>query len=94
MNYIPCAFINSFDKPERIGDWEGFFVKQDGRKLILSGARTYFYKHPEAPDEALITVLRVDQIKVVKEQDKEYAALYMFLQSQRVVQELKAIHPE
>lgn len=86
--YIPCAFINSFDSPEKIGDWESFFVKQDGRYLVLSGARTYFYKHPEAPDEAFITVTRIEIIKKVKEKDKEYAALYMFLQSQTVLRKV------
>ena len=86
-NYISCAFINSFDSPEKIGDWESFYVKQDGYKLVLYGTRTYFYKHPEVPNEALITVLRNEMIKSVKEGDGEYAALYMFFQSQKNILE-------
>jgi|APSaa5957512622_1039677.scaffolds.fasta_scaffold14591_2 hypothetical protein len=84
-----CAFINApNDNPEKIDDWEGFFVKQNGCELELYGARTFYYWHPDAPGEAYITVLRNRLIKKVKESDREYAAIYMFFQSQKVIQQL------
>ena len=85
MNYIPCSFINTEGGPEKISDWEGFFVKERGRELELYGTRTYFYKHPEAPDEAFITVSITKMIKKVKEGDRGYAALFIFLQTQKIV---------
>jgi len=91
VTFVPCAFINSMDKPERIGQWRGFGVAENHDKeqsISLSGNREYYYRHPEAPDVALITVYRSDHLMSAQPGDQYYPALYMLLQAQKVVEQL------
>ena len=79
------------ETPERVSGWNGFHVVENHDKrqsISLGGSRDYYYKHPDAPDVALITVLRGEHIMTVEPGDKEYPALYLLLQAQKSIEQL------
>jgi len=91
VTFVPCAFINSMDKPERIGPWRGFGIHENHDKeqsISLGGSREYYYRHPDAPDVALITVYRSEHLMSAQPGDENYPALYMLLQAQKIVEQL------
>ncbi len=91
IQYIPCAFINTTDPPAKMGPidnlWvkhtQGYSVRPD--ELTLYVTRQYHYPHPDAPDEAMISVATLDKTITARIGDIEYPALYMLLQAQSVV---------
>ncbi len=90
MNYITCAFINSDTPPVKESEYTHFRVTQNyDKELTLSGMRTYYYPHPDAPEDAYITV-EIDEVIInnVKISDTEYAALYLLLQAQNNIKNL------
>jgi hypothetical protein len=88
---MPCAFINSDEKPIEISPLTGLYVveQHDGRgNISLYGTRTYKYPHPQAPDIAIISVCRVESIKTVRPGNVDFAAIYLLLQAQKVVESM------
>jgi len=88
---IPCAFINSNGPPTDIGPWLAFKVTKKEKKLCLSGTRLYTYRHPEAPEVAILTVLQEDFICEHKESDPEYSVLYSLMQAENATKFLLKI---
>lgn len=86
-DFLAC-FVNSNDPPKDIKPWSGFYVTQNGDELTLFGNREYVYPHPDVPEDAIISVNRVDIIITVKPGDWKYAVLFSMLQSQNMVKDL------
>jgi hypothetical protein len=85
-NYVKCAFVNSDELPVKTEVVEGYFVKE-GRdnKLELNSYYRVHYPHPDAPNEAMLSVLEHRTICEVKPNDKHYPAIYMLFQAQKNV---------
>ena len=80
---VPCAFINTENKPIKVSEWLAFNVTKQEDKLILFGTRRYEYPHPQAPEDANITVLVSEEITSARETDPKYSVLYTLMQAQK-----------
>lgn len=90
--YIPCAFINSEDKPLKASEPYGLHVSRTEKGLSLHGFVDYQYPHPDAPDYAVITVTRSECLQYdVREHDNRalFGALTMLLHSARAADGLR-----
>ena len=88
VNYIPCAFINSYGQPVKRSPFKSFHVSDTGDSLRLGGIRTYYYPHPDAPEHALLTVETWEEIMDVKPNVPEYSALFLFMHAENALKAL------
>jgi hypothetical protein len=89
LDYIECAFINSNEPPVEIKPFRGFYVEENHdrqQSLSLFGSRDFIYKHPDAPNDAVLHVYRSFNLINVKPGDVDYSAVYMLLQSQKMIE--------
>jgi hypothetical protein len=86
-NYIPCAFINANVLPVKKSKYTCTYVYENNGKLNLIGIRSYYYKHPDAPNDAYLIVENEEFIlRDIKTSDiAEYSVLYLLLQAQNAI---------
>jgi len=99
MKYVKCAFVNSDDLPIKTEVINGYCVEEyfiEGvLTLNLFGFYMVEYPHPEAPDDARLTVTEKRSIFKVTPDDKLFLMVYSLLQSQKnMSQELGSKYSE
>lgn len=79
-NHIPCAFVND-ENPVGYGAILGYKVTSNddprNEELTLSVIRDVHYRHPDAPDDAILVTPTSRTIARVKNGDSKFPALKM-----------------
>ena len=82
-NHIPCAFVNG--NPVKFGPDAGYLVVEtDEGELVLSVIRETYYEHPDAPNDAFLSVRESTTITRAKKGDENYSKLYLLMMAQDV----------
>lgn len=91
-NHIPCAFVND-ENPIGYGDILGYKVSSnanwpESQELILSVIRNVHYKHPDAPDDAILIVPENKIMIRAIPGDSKYPLIQMLYLNQLACQQL------
>lgn len=85
---MTAAFVNSDTSPLNV-KVKGYLVKsyidsEQHREVIsLEAVREYTYPHPDAPENATVTVIRVEGVKRYTSSDPEWPALALLNNAQK-----------
>lgn len=94
---MQACFVNSDELPLKVSEPKAFFVRELDRygfvkeidkntikieELVLFSIREYTYPHPDAKENAIVTVL-VDQVeKRARIGDRDWSAIYLLFHAQ------------
>lgn len=89
-NFVPCAFVNG--NPVKFGPDQGFLVEESvvGEKkfLTLSVMRQTYYEHPDAPNDAILSVIEPSVVTRAFEGDEDYPNLMMLFMAQKAISKI------
>lgn len=81
MEYIPCAFANTAEPPAKSDFVAMRAIEETNGDITLTEIQTQYYPHPEAPADALLTVMAPAATLRIDRHHPLYPAAYLFLQS-------------
>jgi hypothetical protein len=100
-NFIPCAFVNSMENPVGYGNILGFHISSNEKEvvgfgeveLVLSVVEQVKYRHPQALNEAVLTVPENRIIARCRYGDHNFTLLYsLYIAQQNVVKFVQMSH--
>lgn len=90
-NHVPCAFVND-ENPVGYGAILGYKVSSNddprNEELTLSVIRDVHYRHPDAPDDAILVTPVSKTIARAKTGDSKFPLLKMLHLNQTACKEL------
>ena len=89
MTFIDTAFINTEVPPTNARVICYYVTKTSSMEpeLEVYAVMEYQYPHPEAPNEAMLTVMRTDFVTRLKSHEEGYAQAFMLAQAGKVVKD-------
>jgi hypothetical protein len=88
--FIPCAFVNQ-EEIIKYGDFVGYKVTENqtvADELTLTIIQEVFYKHPDAPNHALLSVYQPFTTLRARKGDRFYPQLLSLLLAQQIINQI------